>query len=419
VRVWDVESGREIRTFERHSHTVECAAFSPDGLRVLSGSWDGVVLCWEPESGRELSFCAAHPRAVTSLGFAPGGRFVTSSEKDPVIRLWQVPEPGQPAPPALEIPPKAPPPMAKGEVVRFAGHRNGVSTVAVSPDGRRVLTGSGVMFTNDQWLTGSENEVRLWDARTGRELRRFRGHTSAVFRVLFSHDGMQALSGGADGTVRLWDLDSGRQVRVVEGLGEVRALGWSSDGRRVAAGSKAGVVSVFDVSADRPPVRTLPGVGAAWGLALSPGGRQVAVGTDRDVRLGDVETGAWLKTFTGHTAHVRDVFFTADGKRLVSAGDDKTIRQWDVGTGQPVGGVLDQAVGITSMAVAPDGRHAVTAAFDGGIRLWDLREGRELYTFTGHALPAHGVTFSPDGKQLLSGGVDKTARLWRLPQGVR
>ncbi len=105
VRLWDLETGQEQRKFEGHSHSVECAAFSADGRRVLSGSWDGVAVCWEADTGRELSFCSAHAHIITSIGFAPGGRFVTASDKDPVIRLWQLPEPGQPLPPALEIPP--------------------------------------------------------------------------------------------------------------------------------------------------------------------------------------------------------------------------------------------------------------------------------------------------------------------------
>jgi WD40 repeat protein len=218
--------------------------------------------------------------------------------------------------------------------------------------------------------------------------------------------------------VRLWDVDTGRQVRAVAGRAEVRGLGWASDGRKVVYGNQGGLVSLIDLSVDNGRVRTFPVLASPiWCLALSPDGRQVVVGMDRDVRLGDVERLQWLKTFTGHTNPVRDVFFSADGKRVVSGSTDTSVRQWDVDTGKVVGGAPVQSSAIIALAVAPDGRHAVTGADDGGVRLWDLKEGRELHAFAGHSLPAHGVAFASDGKHVISGSIDRTARLWRIPEG--
>ena len=131
---------------------------------------------------------------------------------------------GESADAGLEVPVARPLPQAPGEVVRFAGHRDGLASVAVSADGRWALTGSGFKVGNGQTGAGLENEVRLWDAASGMEIRRFRGHTGLVFRVLFTRDGKRALSAGADGTVRLWDLATGKEVRGFgDHGGEVRA----------------------------------------------------------------------------------------------------------------------------------------------------------------------------------------------------
>ncbi|HEU5433272.1 MAG TPA: WD40 repeat domain-containing protein, partial [Thermomicrobiales bacterium] len=304
-----------------------------------------------------------------------------------------------------------------GEVVRFTGHRDAVTGVAVSPDGRQVLTGSGTKYSDGYFYRGAENELRLWDARTGRELRRFRGHTGAVFRIVFSRDGRQALSGSADGTLRLWDLETGKEVRVYRGVGEVRGLAWSADGRRIVCGAADGSVHVFNASTAQVLRRFPIDGGGVWSLALSPDGRQLAAGRARLVQLGDVESGRWMRTHTGHTDAVRDVFFSADSSRLISCSQDATIRQWDVASGQPLAGVARQASGIVCLAVAPDGRHAVTGALDGRVRLWDVQEGRELHAFAGHAPLAHAVAFTPDGKHIVSGGYDRTACLWQLPDG--
>ena len=185
-RVWDLETG-DNRRLDGHSNGIDSLAVSADGKRVLSGSFDGVVVCWDLEKDRELTFCSAHAGTATSVSFAPGGRFVTACDREPEIRVWQLPEPGASPPSAgLQVPLEKPLPQAPGEVVRFAGHRDGLACVAVSADGRWVLTGSGFRSADGQLLTSLENEVRLWDAESGKEVRRFRGHTGSVFRVLFS-----------------------------------------------------------------------------------------------------------------------------------------------------------------------------------------------------------------------------------------
>jgi WD40 repeat protein len=421
VRVWDLESGQEERRFEGHSNVVECLTLSADGRRVLSGSWDGVAICWEPDSGREVSFCAAHVKTVTTLAFAPGGRFLSSSYLDPVFRLWQIPDPDGPPPASLEVPLMQPPARVEGEEVRFTGHRNPVLSVAVSSDGRTVLTGSGSKYADGRHGVGAENEMRLWDAKTGQELRRFVGHTGAIFRVVYSSDGRRAASAGADHTVRLWELSSGRQTGSIVVPSEVRGLAWAARDRQIVVGGMDGVLRVFDAatgSAVDSPLASNLGA-SIWALALSPDRRQVAVAAGRELRLGDLESGRWEQTFTGHTDAVRDVFFSADGKGLISAGHDGTIRQWDVATGRQRRPALTQKAGIICMAIAPDGRHAATGGYDGLLRLWDLREGKELSNLAGHDPFPHGLAFSPDDKHLVSGGFDKTARVWRFVKGAK
>jgi WD40 repeat protein len=420
VRFWELETLQEQKRLDGHTMPVEFVGRSADGKQLLTTDWGGMVVGWDVEGSREVTFCGAHPGNVSAALFVPGGRFVTASYDDPVIRLWQVPQPGQPVPAALENPPAsaAPPPKAPGEVLRFTGHRNPVVSLAVSRDGRYVVTGSGSKLANGIYYRGAENELRLWDARTGREVWRRQGHTDAIFRVSISPDGRQVLTTGGSGdhTAHVWDLGSGREVRKWStGLG-ARGGAWSADSKRVVIGTDSGALTVYEVARGRM-LRNFPSAGAAiWNLTLSPDGRTLAVAVDRTIRLADIETGQWTRSLQGHTDVVRAVCFSADGKRLVSAGHDSTIRQWDVTSGEAVN-VLPQAVGITDLSISADAKLAVTAGWDGRVRLWDLHQGREIATYDGHPPVAHAVAFFHDGKRFVSGGYDKLARVWTVPDG--
>jgi len=179
--LWDVEAGKFVRAFDGvHVSGVFSLAFSPDGNRALSGGFDrGGVRVWDVATGKEVSRFRLDPGAIEgstyAVAFSPDGkRAVVSGGVTPCPSLWQV---------------------EGGKRLRLsASAAEGTRSVAFSPDGRRILTGS------------SEGPVRVFDADTGSELARLKGHVGEVFAVTFSPDGRWALSGGADRTVRLWKL---------------------------------------------------------------------------------------------------------------------------------------------------------------------------------------------------------------------
>ncbi|HAR97704.1 MAG TPA: hypothetical protein DCS11_02155, partial [Syntrophus sp. (in: bacteria)] len=175
VKLWDVASGREIRTFAgEHAGYVSSVAFSPDGRRLLSGGTEGRIVLWDPVTGSKVGDLAGHAKGVFRAVFSPDGRVVASGGMDAAIRFWDV---------------------ATGRQIGvLTGHAAAVRTLAYAPDGRFLVSGS--------W----DGTVKLWDVSTGKEIRTFAGHTAAVNAVAFSPDGNHVLSaGGKDGTVRYWE----------------------------------------------------------------------------------------------------------------------------------------------------------------------------------------------------------------------
>jgi WD40 repeat protein len=173
VRVWDAETGREIRTLRGHSGDVNFAAYSSDGRRIVSASYDGTVKVWDAETGRELHTLSGHSYWVLSAVYSPDGRRIVSASSDKTVKVWDA---------------------ETGQVIRtLSGHSADVNSVAYSPDGRRIVSAS------------SDKTVKVWDAETGREIRTLSGHSSWVASVAYSPDGRRIVSASMDYTVRVWD----------------------------------------------------------------------------------------------------------------------------------------------------------------------------------------------------------------------
>jgi WD40 repeat protein len=291
----------------------------------------------------------------------------------------------------------------------FQGHTDPVLCLAVSPDGRRALSGS------------ADKTVRLWDVASGQEVRRFLGHTDGVNAVAFSGDGKRAVSAGRDRTVRVWNVETGAAVCVLRGHTQA-VLGAALDagGRLAVSGGQDGTVRLWDV-AGGTEVRSLAGhEGWIAAVAISPDGERIlSGGHDGTVRVWD-RAGKELHRLEGHTREVYAVAFSPDGRRAASGGNDALVRLWDVETGEALGRLAGHANAVVRVAFSADGRQVLSAssqyeAVDKTLRVWDAASGREVCSYGGADTDRVGcAAFAPDGKLALTGGSDPALRRWNL-----
>ncbi|KAH8598479.1 WD40-repeat-containing domain protein [Bisporella sp. PMI_857] len=282
------------------------------------------------------------------------------------------------------------------------GHLSSVNSVAFSPDGKQVVSGSG------------DKTVRLWDAATGAALQTLEGHTDFVYFVAFSPDGKQIVSGSWDKIVQLWDAATGAALQTLEGhTNSVNSVAFSPDGKQVVSGSWDKTVQLWD-AATGAALQTLKShLFFVSSVAFSPDGKQVISGSgDKTVRLWNAATGAALQTLEGHTSFVYSVAFSPDGKQVVSGSGDNTVRLWDAATGAALQTLKIHTSFVYSVAFSPDGKQVVSGSWDNTVQLWDAATGAALQTFDGHTNSVKSVAFSPDGKQVVSGSGDNTVRLW-------
>ncbi|MEX0703641.1 MAG: WD40 repeat domain-containing protein [Planctomycetales bacterium] len=330
------------------------------------------------EQPGEFRVLEGHGDKVTCLALSADGKRLVSGSDDKTVRVWDL--------------------AAGKEVHAFRDHANFVLDLAISPDGRRALSGSGGEFQNGRFVVGNDRSLRLWDLDRKEQLLKLEGHAAPVWSVRFLAEGRQAISvsGDPDFAVRVWDLEGGKELRRIGGRQHSgQGVAVSADGRLLFTGAP-------------PP--------------------------DAGGRLWDVETGKELRRLTGPRAMIRGAAFSPDGKRLLTGGGnfvkgglDTALRLWDVETGRELRRFEGHQELVWCVAFSIDGRKALSGSVDGTIRLWDVETGKELHRFEGHQVietdprvgpraDVRAVLFTPDGKQAVSAGHDKTVRVWTLPE---
>jgi WD40 repeat protein len=295
----------------------------------------------------------------------------------------------------------------KGSDLTLWGHTGAVNSVAYSPNGSRIASGS------------SDGTVRVWDSITGQTLAELKGDPAGVMSVAFSPDGTRLATGTWDGASKVWDVTTGQAVLTFEGNPRgVSHMAYSPDGTRLATAGSDAVIRMWDPATGRKVGELVGHVGAVSWVAISPDGTRLATtSADQTCRVWDAATGRTLIELKGNTDWLTSVTFSPDGHRLATACWDGKARVWDVATGRPLVELSGHAHGLTEVTFSPDGHQLATASADQTVRVWDATTGRSLVELTGHVDRVTCVGFSPDGTRIVTGSWDKEVRVWDAATG--
>lgn len=290
--------GMRLTTFSRHTNNVDALAWSPDGQRIASGSWDNTVRIWDASTAAPRYVFSGHSDHVISVAWSPDGARIASASDDGTAKVWDA---------------------DTGTVITtYTGHAGGsVWSVAWSPDGQLIASG------------GRDSTAQVWDPTTGQRQLLYQGHTDAVRSICWSPDGSRLATASYDHTARVWDLTSESALGAYTGHSDkVWVVGWSADGASVASGGDT-TVHVWDPATFVAHTVYKQHTGGTWWLAWSPRGRTIAsCSADTTVRLWNADDGATSYVYRGHPNSVNIVAWSHDGQRIASGSDDHTVQVW-------------------------------------------------------------------------------------------
>ena len=343
----------------RHEGPVWWAQFHPDGTRILTVDNTGVRLWpWSPQ--REERAPQPLGGQVQSARFTPDGTYVLTIRPAGGVEVWD------------------------------SQQRRSVRRIV--PEAGDPITAAAMDRASSRLATGTRSgTLRLWDVGTAdkKEIWKVvKDGVEEISSIQFAADGSRLVTVSQDGTVRLWSSRAGEQLASFYETGTVAAQ-FSPNGSDLVTTSLQGHATLWRTSAvpaTRGPARR----SAAF--------QQVAL--------------------LGHTAAVRSVQFSGDGRRILTASDDGTARVWDAASGGTVGLPLQHRAAVVSAFFDTDGARVVTASTDKSARVWDAKTGAPLTEPIWHERAVASATFSPDGQRVVTASGDGTAEVWDVRPGV-
>ncbi len=409
AQVWEASTGKSVATFQ-HEAWVNSACFSPDGTKIATASHDGAAHLWDLATGLPL-ITVLHGGSVGSVAFSPDGTRIVTTSDDLTVQVWNA---------------------STGESLTVLNHSGHIDSAAFSQDGTKIITGSrsegvtvwvaatGKVLTTFQSQSpvgiktrpcfspdgtrlatiSREGAAQVWDIATSRIIRTFE-HSSDFSFVDFSPDGTCIMTTSAKKNTQVCEVATGKSLTILRHQSEVNFAAFSPDGRRIVTACVDGIARVWDVTGGKLS-RVVQLGSPGFTVTFSPDSTRIVTGSYLGVQVMEAVRGKAPTVLNASEYHYRPCF-SPDGSQIVTV-SETAVRMFDATTGKELRTLVHEKA--RSASFSPDGKRLITTS--GSIaRVWDVASGKPLATLEPE-LPEparegqiHSATFSPDGMRIV------------------
>jgi WD40 repeat protein len=417
IKLWTPQ-GQLLKSLKGHTKGVVSLSFAPNSKLLASASHDQTLKIWNLETGKALPLNGRHIDGANSVQFSPNGQTLVSGGSDKKIKFWNLKGDN-----TLTIPG-----CPENSPSSCLGHHQGIQSVIFSPNGKTIVS-AGQDKSIKFWDLKGKRLKQILGCKPQEELKTQQpcpGHNGMVMSLAFSPDGKQLISGSDDTTTKIWKSD-GTLIKTLQSQkGTIRSIQFSQDknSQTFATASDDSTINLW--SYDGILLKILKGhVGPVYGVAFTPDSRGlISGGSDKKLRFWHLDQ-SLIKAVRAHQDGVNSISFSADGQWIASSGGDRTIKLWNrTGTLQPKPLELDRCTPIKnpclegmkvirSVKFASNSKILASANDEGKVKLWNLKGKRikEWVAHSGHSV--FGISFSPDGTVLATSGND-FVKIWKL-----
>lgn len=304
---------------------------------------------------------SGHSDSVQTIAISPDGETLASGSYDKTIKLWN---------------------LKTGELLKtITGHQEAILSVAITPDGKTLVSGS------------RDNTIKVWNLKTGEIIRNINGHQAGVESIVITPDGETLISGSLDKTIKFWNLKNGELQRTLKV--ETASLAMSVDGQTLFSGNEDGTIQLFKTYAGKPLKTLTPAQPDNPTFDFQKASRVSSLAVSRD--------GKFLVT-NGYD----------DSHQSIQSTDGKNIKVWNLETGKLIHNFSIGIGSIDTVAISPDGKTFASGGYVYEISLWDIETGKKLRTLSAKQGGVYTMAFSKDGKIIVSSSGNKSIKVWRL-----
>jgi len=376
LKLWDLYTGKELMNFTGHVFDVKCVVFSPDGKRIASAAWDQSACIWDVKTGKAIYNIIPSDGYNYAISFSPDGNQIIFGGEKGVIHVCDA--------------------ATGNEINKLKGHKSSIYSLSFSKDGSKILS------------TSYDKTIIVWNAKNGKKIQKLVGHTNYSNNACFSPDGKKVISGSADLSIKIWDIESGKTLKTLTGHTEsIWSVAVLPDGSKIASGGWDKTIKLWDLETGNQ-LMTFKGICTTISsVSISSDEKMiVANGGNNSVNIWQTDNYDIIQTLFGHTQPVNSVAFSADHTQIVSGGQDGTIILWDVATGQLIRKIVSQSSEINKVSFSPNGSKILSCSQSmldeiPVMKLWDINTGREIFTIKGYSFYLNSVAFSSDGKMMM------------------